>query len=201
MSSSNTSSILVDHPESSSLSMLSSFQLNGNTNNPFFYLQGYNSNNSANNVLKPEPLALTLSSNSRDGNCPNHLPFGSLIEGFSSGSVGGGGGGTLVLKGSRFLKPANELLEEICDVGGGGGDGDGGGIEKIVFDATLMEPPPLPQRENEEEDLLADHGHKKSRLVTMLDEVCIYVLIFLFLLIIFSNALNSSGSNFEESTD
>ena len=80
-----------------------------------------------------------------------------------------------ILKGSRFLKPAQQLLEELCDVGGVC-------AEKIVADASLMEPIPP---ESSSEDPLGDHGgdqgRKKSRLLTMLDEVC--ALVFVFVLI------------------
>ncbi|XP_061376360.1 BEL1-like homeodomain protein 9 [Gastrolobium bilobum] len=148
-------------------------------------------------VFKPEPLSLSLSSHnsaSQQGNLPLELNlqrYGSVIYG---DKVSGGGGGVIpglvggvsasasnevsrcsvplgpftcyasILKGSRFLKPAQQLLEELCDVGGRGIC-----VEKMVVDASLMEPPP----ESLSEDPLGDEGEgiKKSRLLTMLDEV------------------------------
>ncbi|KAL0309919.1 UNVERIFIED_CONTAM: BEL1-like homeodomain protein 9 [Sesamum radiatum] len=44
-----------------------------------------------------------------------------------------------VLKGSRFLKPAQQLLEELCDVG----RGIGIYAEKIGADSSLLDPPPV----------------------------------------------------------
>lgn len=76
-----------------------------------------------------------------------------------------------VLKGSRFLKPAQQLLEELCDVGGR----EICAAVKMTADASLMEPPsseslgsgdpPPPPGDG------VDGGKKKSRLLTMLDEV------------------------------
>ena len=100
-----------------------------------------------------------------------------------------------ILKGSRFLKPAQQLLEELCDVGGGVC-----AEEKImVADASLMEPPPPMDCLSaggigpHHEDPLVDHGvegRKKSRLLTMLDEVCFFFpfcfCIFIFLVLFFS---------------
>ncbi|KAK9289921.1 hypothetical protein L1049_008082 [Liquidambar formosana] len=73
-----------------------------------------------------------------------------------------------ILKGSRFLKPAQQLLEEFCDVG------HGIYAEKIAADASLMDPP----LDNLSGCGIVDdcgdgseHGRKKSRLISMLDEV------------------------------
>ncbi|XP_020216724.1 BEL1-like homeodomain protein 9 [Cajanus cajan] len=172
---------------------------NSSSNNMFLYQaqnlrefdQGYNNNNTNNSeimVFKPEPLSLSLSSH--NNNSVNLQRYGSVVYGEKVGGVGGGGGcvvyggsglsevsrGTVpmgpftgyasILKGSRFLKPAQQLLEELCDVGGVC-------AEKMVADASLMEPIPPP--ESSSEDPLGDHGgdqgRKKSRLLTMLDEV------------------------------
>ncbi|KAL5072992.1 hypothetical protein RYX36_011976 [Vicia faba] len=133
-------------------------------------------------MLNHEPLSLSLSSNKSVGN--NNLPlelnlqrYGSVIYG--GGGViqglvdGGGSGGSVpftgyasVLKDSRFLKPAQELLEEMCEVGGRNVCG-----EKVVVmaDSSLMMESPL-ERFSEEEDPFGD-GRNKSRLLTMLDEV------------------------------
>ncbi|THG12940.1 hypothetical protein TEA_014563 [Camellia sinensis var. sinensis] len=77
-----------------------------------------------------------------------------------------------ILKGSRFLKPAQQLLEELCDVG------RGIYAEKITaVESSLMDPP----MENlggcgiaDESPSGGDGGEqrrKKSRLILMLDEV------------------------------
>ncbi|KAJ1384282.1 POX domain [Sesbania bispinosa] len=78
-----------------------------------------------------------------------------------------------VLKGSRFLKPAQQLLEELCDVGIRGVYG-----EKIAADASLMETPSESLSASGigvDDPLIGDGNHegskKKSRLLTMLDEV------------------------------
>ncbi|WOL08401.1 BEL1-like homeodomain protein 9 [Canna indica] len=79
-----------------------------------------------------------------------------------------------VLNRSRFLEPARKLLEEVCRVGhqaAGGGDSD----REMLLDAD-------PPRESLADDDFADHGMKedrpissqqwkKSRLLSMLDEV------------------------------
>ncbi|KAL4352884.1 hypothetical protein GQ457_06G006640 [Hibiscus cannabinus] len=77
-----------------------------------------------------------------------------------------------ILKGSRFLRPAQQLLEELSDVG------SGFYAEKITPDSCLMEPPPLQNLNTTGiiDDALngGDGGEgrrKKSRLISMLDEV------------------------------
>lgn len=163
---------------------------NHHNNNPFLYqLQnlrefgdGYN-DASEMMVFKPEPLSLSLSSQSNNTHHPLELNlqrFGAVIPGLvernsevsrNSVPLGPFTGYASILKESRFLKPAQQLLEELCDVGGVC-------AEKMVADASLMEPVPLLPPENSSEDLLGDHGddhgRKKSRLLTMLDEVCVF---------------------------
>ena len=167
-------------------------------NNPFLYStqnlrefdQSYN-NGGEIMVFKPEPLSLSLSShqtnlqrygpaiygdNKVSGGCVN-VP-GGLVgnEVFRSSVVplGPFTGYASILKGSRFLKPAQQLLEELCLVGVRGVYG-----EKITPDLSLMEPP---NSESLRESGIAedpvgcggDEGEgrrKKSRLLTMLDEV------------------------------
>ncbi|XVE76450.1 hypothetical protein DITRI_Ditri12bG0173700 [Diplodiscus trichospermus] len=76
-----------------------------------------------------------------------------------------------ILKGSRFLRPAQQLLEELCDVG------RGIYAEKITPDSSLMEP--LLQNLSATGVIDDPHGggdggdsrRKKSRLISMLDEV------------------------------
>lgn len=74
-----------------------------------------------------------------------------------------------VLKGSRFLKPAQQLLEELCDVG------RGIYAEKNGVDSSLLDPPPLESLSGSEivDDSVngVDQTRKKSRLLSMLDEV------------------------------
>ncbi|KAL0338262.1 UNVERIFIED_CONTAM: BEL1-like homeodomain protein 9 [Sesamum angustifolium] len=80
-----------------------------------------------------------------------------------------------VLKGSRFLKPAQQLLEELCDVG----RGIGIYAEKIGADSSLLDPPPVESLSgnviaDDSLNFSADGGEqtrKKSRLLSMLDEV------------------------------
>ncbi|XVF55180.1 hypothetical protein PTKIN_Ptkin06aG0016100 [Pterospermum kingtungense] len=76
-----------------------------------------------------------------------------------------------ILKGSRFLRPAQQLLEEFCDVG------RGIYAEKMTPDSSLMEPPLQNLSDTGViDDPLggADGGESrrnKSRLISMLDEV------------------------------
>ncbi|RDX83154.1 BEL1-like homeodomain protein 9, partial [Mucuna pruriens] len=116
-------------------------------NNPFLYqLQNLREfNNSYNDgsemmVFKPEPLSLSLSSHSNLTQHPLELNlqrYGAVVYGDKGGGgcvipglVGGNGeasrnsvplgpftGYASILKGSRFSKPAQQLLEELGDVG------------------------------------------------------------------------------------
>lgn len=184
--SSNSSSVSYLDPESSlNQATIQVINNSNNHNNMFLYQaqnlrefdQGYNSNNNNSSemmVFKPEPLSLSLSSHNNNG--VNLQRYGSVVYGGSGLSevsrstvpMGPFTGYASILKGSRFLKPAQQLLEELCDVGGVCS-------EKIVADASLMEPitPPLPESSSEDPlgDHGGDHGRKKSRLLTMLDEV------------------------------
>ncbi|MED6122631.1 BEL1-like homeodomain protein [Stylosanthes scabra] len=190
--------IMVFKPEPLSLSLSSHHNNHGSNNNNH---NSNNSNNNGNNL----PLELNLQ---RYGAmlCGGGGVIPGLVVGGGGNNNNSSGGGSgcsneasrscssvivpqmmgpftgyaSVLKGSRFLKPAQQLLEELCDVGGGGGVDAEDKI--IVADASLMEPTttttPLMECLNHHEDpLLADHGaaavesRKKSRLLTMLDEV------------------------------
>ncbi|KAG7960753.1 hypothetical protein I3843_10G140400 [Carya illinoinensis] len=146
-------------------------------------------------VFKPEPLSLSLSSHATQQSNPplelNIQRYGSSTCGYVIPSIVGGSasasndvsrssvplgpftGYASVLKGSRFLKPAQQLLEELCDFAGRGIY-----AEKIAADSSLMDYSPM-------ESLSAsgivdtplgcgDGGEirrKKSRLISMLDEV------------------------------
>ncbi|KAL1545554.1 BEL1-like homeodomain protein [Salvia divinorum] len=72
-----------------------------------------------------------------------------------------------VLKGSRFLKPAQQLLEELCDVGRGlYADKNG------LIDSSLLDPPPFDNFSGTDDSLnAADQTRNKSTLLSMLDEV------------------------------
>ncbi|CAL0304469.1 unnamed protein product [Lupinus luteus] len=130
-------------------------------------------------VFKPEPLSLSLSSHNNNNNNNTHYPYGCASnEVFSRNTVplGPFTGYAMILKGSRFLKPAQQLLEEVCDVGARGIC-----TEKITtdVDATLMEPPPMESLSSGgivgvDDDAIGDGNEsrkKKPRLLTILDEV------------------------------
>ncbi|XP_073153799.1 BEL1-like homeodomain protein 9 [Henckelia pumila] len=145
-----------------------------------------------------QSLSLSLSSNHNNNNLPLELNlqrYDSTMFGNSKVSGGGyfvaGNGGSSstqlsrssvplgpftgyasVLKGSRFLKPAHQLLEELCDVG------RGIFADKIAVDSSLLEPPLESLSGNGVDDdssLNCSDGseqtRKKSRLLSMLDEV------------------------------
>ncbi|XP_038990798.1 BEL1-like homeodomain protein 9 [Hibiscus syriacus] len=68
-----------------------------------------------------------------------------------------------ILKGSKFLWPAQQLLEELCDVG------TGSYVEKITPDSSMMESP----SQNLSATAIIDDSEnsgKKSRLFSLLDE-------------------------------
>ncbi|XP_047983751.1 BEL1-like homeodomain protein 9 [Salvia hispanica] len=99
------------------------------------------------------PLSLSLSS---------HLPLELNPPAPVSVPLGPFTGYASVLKGSRFLKPAQQLLEELCDVG------RGLYADKLgLIDSD--HPPPF----DSFTDSLnaADHNRNKSTLLSMLDEV------------------------------
>ncbi|KAG6643292.1 BEL1-like homeodomain protein 9 [Carya illinoinensis] len=154
--------------------------------------QSYNGDEVA--VFKPEPLSLSLSSHvTQQSNLPLELNlqrYGSSAGGYVIPGVVGGSaaasndlsrssvplgpftGYASVLKGSRFLKPAQQLLEEFCDVAGRGTY-----LEKIAADSGLMDSPLETLSATgivEDPPSCGDGGEvrrKKSRLISMLDEV------------------------------
>ncbi|KAE8684792.1 BEL1-like homeodomain protein 9 [Hibiscus syriacus] len=134
-------------------------------------------------VYKPEPtatsqgLSLSLSShNTHQNNLPTGLNlqryevtsagyFSSTSNEVSRISVplGPFTGYASILKGSKFLRPAQQLLEELCDVG------KGCYVEKITPDCSIMESP----SQNLSATVImddSDNTGKKSRLISMLDE-------------------------------
>ncbi|KAG4936733.1 hypothetical protein AAZX31_18G171800 [Glycine max] len=165
-----------------------------NNNNPLYQLQNLREYGDTYNdgsemmVFKPEPLSLSLSSHS---NSTHHYPLELNLQRYGAvnpGLVGGNSevsrnsvplgpftGYASILKGSRFLKPAQQLLEELCDVGVRGIYT----TEKIIApDASLMEPPREGFSASEVvggDDPLGEYQNygrmKKCRLLTMLDEV------------------------------
>ncbi|XVF08178.1 hypothetical protein REPUB_Repub06bG0203600 [Reevesia pubescens] len=181
-------------PVQSSLPLNPSSIQDMNNNNPFLYTpqnlqnlrdfdQTYNNNGGAEVVVyKPEPLSLNHESSttttgqglslslSSHNTHQNNLPLELNLQ-RSSVSVGPFTGYVSVLKGSRFMRPAQQLLEELCDVG------RGIYTEKITPDSSLMEPPlqNLSATTSIIDDPLGggDGGEsrKKSRLISMLDEV------------------------------
>ncbi|KAF7825615.1 BEL1-like homeodomain protein 9 [Senna tora] len=115
-----------------------------------------------------EPLSLSLSSSSPVNVV---LPRNDVVSGGSSSShvlpMGPFTGYASVLKGSRFLKPAQQLLEELCDFAGR----EVYAPEKMMSDdmTSFLDPPSSSQSFTSADG--ADGSKKKSRLLTMLDEV------------------------------
>nr|XP_010923202.1 BEL1-like homeodomain protein 9 [Elaeis guineensis] len=128
-------------------------------------------------------FSLSLASSSSSSSKPpsTSLPHHQFAAGPAprpAGPLGPFTGYAAVLNRSRFLEPAQQLLEEICDVGRRQGlsGGDGG----MLLDA---DPPELSSLDHHEMEGLAgggveesgisgaEHPWKKTRLVSMLDEV------------------------------
>ncbi|CAL5192217.1 unnamed protein product [Lathyrus oleraceus] len=149
--------------------------------NPFLY-PTYNDGGNTNSevmLLKSEPLSLSLSSQQNNQTQMNvHHPLEANLQRYGSVVVNGSGevtrntvplgpftGYASVLKGSRFLKPAQQLLDEICDVGVR--------VEKIVpaGDSSLMENP-IQERNGIVDDDDIEGRKNKSRLINVLDEIC-----------------------------
>ncbi|KAF5747581.1 hypothetical protein HS088_TW05G00306 [Tripterygium wilfordii] len=127
---------------------------------------------------------LSLSLSSHHTNLPLELNY-MVPAGTVGGGVGGSGstsnevsrssvplgpftGYASILKGSKFLKPAQQLMEELCDVG------RTIYAEKMATDSALMEP--SMDSLNASGDLLScvddsENRQKKSTLLSMLDEV------------------------------
>ncbi|GER47343.1 BEL1-like homeodomain protein [Striga asiatica] len=73
----------------------------------------------------------------------------------------------IIMKGSRFLRPAQQLLEELCNMG------RVVRVDKIGPDPGLLDPPPLDNLTGV--GIIDDSGDggelkKKLRLLSMLDE-------------------------------
>nr|KJB16915.1 hypothetical protein B456_002G255800 [Gossypium raimondii]KJB16918.1 hypothetical protein B456_002G255800 [Gossypium raimondii] len=172
------SSPSLDHLNPSSI-----HDMNNNNNNQFLYTPqnlSYDNNNGGGGagevvVYKPEPLSLSLSSHYTHQNSSIYTDMVPAIFSGANGStsnsvpLGPFTGYASILKGSRFLRPAQQLLEELCDVGKG----------IYTEKASLMELPPL---QNSHTNPLdggdsggsgggGDGQRKKSTLISILDEV------------------------------
>ncbi|CAJ1929912.1 unnamed protein product [Sphenostylis stenocarpa] len=107
-----------------------------------------------------------------DNNHQGHVGFGSSSLGVVN-----------VLRNSKYVKAAQELLEEFCSVGRGqfkkskfnkqnsnpnsNPGGDGGGSSPSSKDAAAAPPPPLSAGDR------IEHQRRKVKLLSMLDEACI----------------------------
>ncbi|GMH10180.1 hypothetical protein Nepgr_012021 [Nepenthes gracilis] len=123
-------------------------------------------------------LSLSLSSQQSHHRRGNNLPLELNLQRCKGDvaryavSLGPFPGYASILKGSRYLTPAQQLLEEICDVG------RENAAEKMVPDSILLEPPPESfTGPAAVEDSLScsdggEHKRTKSRLIFMLEEVC-----------------------------
>ncbi|XP_048319964.2 BEL1-like homeodomain protein 9 [Ziziphus jujuba] len=159
--------VVVFKPEPLSLSLSSSHPTNQNNNN-----------NNSNSL----PLELNLQ---RFGSAVYNNHHGIVGSGCSNDGANTGSrssvppgpftGYASILKGSRFLKPAQQLLEEFCDLGSRGIYPD-----KLAADSSLMDPPLESLSsggivaDDDPVTVAADGGdsrRKKSRLISMLDEV------------------------------
>ncbi|KAJ0228882.1 BEL1-like homeodomain protein 9 [Hirschfeldia incana] len=133
-------------------------------------------------VFKPEPLSLSLSSHPRltyDLVVPGVVNSGFgrsaaeaaaaavTVASRNSGPLGPFTGYASILKGSRFLKPAQILLDEFCNVGHGiytdkNIDGD---------DSSLLFDPTVESLCGTSDSGGGEYMKNKSKLISMLDEV------------------------------
>uniref|UniRef100_A0A1J3CT93 BEL1-like homeodomain protein 9 n=1 Tax=Noccaea caerulescens TaxID=107243 RepID=A0A1J3CT93_NOCCA len=135
-------------------------------------------------VFKPEPLSLSLSSQSHPRLAYDLVVPGVVNSGFcrsaaeaaagavtvasrSSGPLGPFTGYASILKGSRFLKPAQMLLDEFCNVG------RGIYTDKVIDDddCSLLFDPTVENICGVSDGCGGEIGKKKSKLISMLDEV------------------------------
>lgn len=165
---------------------LSIFQeINGN---PFLYtsqiprfLDHNNSCSSNSNTNGQGNLSLSLSSLHHNTN-NNDLSSKSITT-TTCVPLGPFTGYSLILKRSRFLKPAQILLDQLCDVSKG--------IYVDDDDFNLMMDPPQAYSNGDEQ-----FGKKKSRLISMLDEVPFSIYIFYFVSVVVMSLLNFGISRF-----
>ena len=129
-------------------------------------------------VFKPEPLSLSLSSHPRltyDLVVPGVVNSGFgrsaaeaaaatvTVASRSSGPLGPFTGYASILKGSRFLKPAQILLDEFCNVGHG--------IYTDEDDSSLLFDPTVESLCGTSDSGGGEYMKNKSKLISMLDEV------------------------------
>ncbi|XP_044473786.1 BEL1-like homeodomain protein 9 [Mangifera indica] len=156
--------VVVFKPEPLSLS-LSSHSNNQNNLPLELNLQRYGSTIYGDKVTSPGGYIATGIVGGSGGGSTSNEPSRSSVP------LGPFTGYSSILRGSKFLKPAQQLLEEICDVG------QAIYAEKMTVHSSLMDPPlvnlsssglvddPLGVGEGSE------NTSKKSRLLSMLDEV------------------------------
>ena len=182
-SSSNSHNLYMDPQASFHLNPAHIQDLNNNTNPNNFY---------QNNQLRvldqsfagvlPSGQGLSLSLKSSQQTHQNSAPLSLNLQrsyeqqaydlSRSSVPLGPFTGYALILKGSRFLKPAQQMLEEICDVDKGNFQN-----EKFSGDACLLDPIPLGTNlsrgdvSDDDPRSSVEQRSKKSKLLCMLDEV------------------------------
>ncbi|CDY69132.1 BnaAnng29380D [Brassica napus] len=135
-------------------------------------------------VFKPEPLSLSLSSHPRptydlvvpgvvnSGFCRSAAEAAAAavtVASRSSGPLGPFTGYASILKGSKFLKPAQMLLDDFCSVS------RAVYTEQIVEDedddSSLLFDPTIDNLCGVSDAGVGENGKKKSKLISMLDEV------------------------------
>ncbi|KAJ0234938.1 BEL1-like homeodomain protein 9 [Hirschfeldia incana] len=132
-------------------------------------------------VFKPEPLSLSLSSHPRptydlvvpgvvnSGFCRSAAEATVTIASRSSGPLGPFTGYASILKGSKFLKPAQMLLDDFCSVSRAIYTEQN--IDDEDDDSSLLFDPMIGDLCGVSDAGLGDNGRKKSKLISMLDEV------------------------------
>ncbi|CAI9262694.1 unnamed protein product [Lactuca saligna] len=104
----------------------------------------------------PPPVELNLHSYGGGDDIPTAVMNHGLYTGYAS-----------ILKGSKFLKPAKQLLDETCDVG------FRFSAEKFPVNCGLIDPPPLDNLRTSVDDPSCGGAYKRKRstLTSLLDEV------------------------------
>ncbi|CAH1445837.1 unnamed protein product [Lactuca virosa] len=104
----------------------------------------------------PPPVELNLHSYGGGDDIPTAVMNHGLYTGYAS-----------ILKGSKFLKPAKQLLDETCDVG------FRFSAEKFPVNCGLIDPPPLDNLRTSVDDPSCGGAYKRKRstLICLLDEV------------------------------
>ncbi|KAL6146085.1 hypothetical protein ACLB2K_056768 [Fragaria x ananassa] len=132
-------------------------------------------------LFRPEPLSLSLSSQPIEVHNLQRYGYSGINDGVHGSRspgptpLGPFTGYASILKGSRFLKPAQQLLEEFCDVGSSSRD-IYAAVSRTMTDesSSFLDDPPIESLDDPASVGGADGGEsrrKKSRLISMLDEV------------------------------